>query len=57
MTQFETLVLGPVFCGQVVLAHSPWFQTEPIGPSGVCVALFTVCVIDRDSSELKNILA
>ena len=35
-------VHGPILDGQVVSAHSPWFQTEPLDPPGVCVSLFIV---------------
>ena len=38
-------VHGPILGGQVVSAHSPWFQTEPVGPPGVCVPLLTVSSI------------
>ena len=32
--QISCHILG----GQLVSAHSPWFQTEPLGPPGVCVS-------------------
>ena len=38
-------VHGPIFGGQVVCVHIPWFQTEPLGPPGVCVSLFAVSSI------------
>ena len=40
--------------GKVVSAHSPWFQTEPLGPPWrLCVLVRRLFdrLIDRDSSE------
>ena len=46
-------VHGPILGGQVVSAHSPCLQTEPIGPlAAVCpCSLFLDRFINRDSSE------
>ena len=32
----------PILGSQLVSAHSPWFQTEPLGPPCVCLSLFIV---------------